>query len=178
MPCSATCAVKKPGVTLFPTGRPCMSGKATTTVSMEPSAIPVVMSSSPGMTHDGTAPRRRHPSRGFVRWAHAHRPRCPPSARRGGEPTRRRRAGCAAVIPLVGVSTYVADAAWGSWRRPSAVLPESYYELVASAGARPLLLPPPRTAEGGPGAAAADVIGVLDGLVLTGGGDVDPAQYG
>jgi gamma-glutamyl-gamma-aminobutyrate hydrolase PuuD len=82
------------------------------------------------------------------------------------------------VIPLVGLTTYVAESAWGAWSRPAAVLPESYYELVASAGARPMLLPPPRTAAPGPGFGAADVISVLDGLVLTGGGDVDPALYG
>jgi putative glutamine amidotransferase len=82
------------------------------------------------------------------------------------------------VIPLIGVTTYVARAAWGSWERPAAVLPESYYELVASAGARPLLLPPLRTAESGPRFGAAEVIAALDGLVLTGGGDVDPSAYG
>ena len=82
------------------------------------------------------------------------------------------------VIPLIGVSTYVADAAWGSWPRPAAVLPESYYELVGSAGGRPLLLPPLKTAPTGPGFGAAEVIAALDGLVLTGGGDVDPAAYG
>ncbi len=82
------------------------------------------------------------------------------------------------VIPLVGVSTYVADVAWGSWERRAAVLPQSYFELVAAAGGRPLLLPPPSTAPGGPAAGAAEVIAVLDGLVLTGGGDVDPAAYG
>ena len=82
------------------------------------------------------------------------------------------------MIPLIGVSTYVAEAAWGAWRRPAAVLPESYYELVATAGGRPLLLPPLRTARPGPGFGAAEVIESLDGLVLTGGGDVDPATYG
>ena len=60
MPCSATCSVKKVGVIRFPTGRPCMSGKASTTVSMEPSAIPAAMNSSPGMTHD-VAPTRHRP---------------------------------------------------------------------------------------------------------------------
>jgi putative glutamine amidotransferase len=82
------------------------------------------------------------------------------------------------VIPLIGVSTYVARAAWGNWERPAAVLPESYYELVGSAGGRPLLLPPLRTAPTGPRFGAAEVIAALDGLVLTGGGDVDPATYG
>ncbi len=82
------------------------------------------------------------------------------------------------VIPLVGVSTYVADVAWGSWERRAAVLPESYFELVAAAGGRPVLLPPASTAPGGPGAGAEEVIAVLDALVLTGGGDLDPAAYG
>ncbi len=83
-----------------------------------------------------------------------------------------------AVIPLIGISTYVAKVAWGGWERPSAVLPQSYYELVAAAGGRPLLLPPLRTAPTGPRFGAEEVISLLDGLVLTGGGDVDPAAYG
>jgi putative glutamine amidotransferase len=82
------------------------------------------------------------------------------------------------MIPLIGITTYVARAAWGAWERPAAVLPESYYELVASAGARPVLLPPLRTAAAGPRFGAAEVIAALDGLVLTGGGDVDPSAYG
>jgi anthranilate synthase component 2/putative glutamine amidotransferase len=82
------------------------------------------------------------------------------------------------VIPLIGISTYRDEVTWGAWSRPSAVLPESYYELVASAGARPLLLPPLRTPASGPGFGAAEVVSVLDGLVLTGGGDVDPGRYG
>jgi putative glutamine amidotransferase len=82
------------------------------------------------------------------------------------------------MIPLVGVTTYVADAAWASWQRRSSVLPESYFELVAVAGGRPLLLPPLSSAPGGPGAGADEVVAVIDALVLTGGGDVDPATYG
>jgi putative glutamine amidotransferase len=82
------------------------------------------------------------------------------------------------VIPLVGVSTYVADTSWGGWERRSGVLPSSYYELVAAAGGRPLLLPPLSAAPDGPGAGARDVVAVLDALVLSGGGDVDPQSYG
>jgi gamma-glutamyl-gamma-aminobutyrate hydrolase PuuD len=82
------------------------------------------------------------------------------------------------MTPLIGLTTYVADASWGSWERRAAVLPASYFELVASAGGRPLLLPPTGTSPDGPGAAADEVVAVLDGLVLTGGGDVDPLAYG
>src|SRR5271166_2571859 len=82
------------------------------------------------------------------------------------------------MLPLIGVSTYVADVAWATWERRAAALPASYFELVAAAGGRPLLLPPPSTGLGGPEAGADEVIDVLDGLVLTGGGDVDPLAYG
>src|ERR1700677_3548301 len=74
------------------------------------------------------------------------------------------------MLPLIGVSTYVADVAWASWERRAAVLPASYFELVAAAGGRPLLLPPASTGPGGPEAGAAEVVGVLDRLVRTGGG--------
>src|SRR6202012_4043740 len=82
------------------------------------------------------------------------------------------------VLPLIGVSTYVADVAWASWERRAAVLPASYFELVAAAGGRPLRLAPAGPPLGSPEAGAAEVVAVLDGLVLTGGGDVDPAAYG
>ena len=82
------------------------------------------------------------------------------------------------MLPLIGVSTYVADVAWSNWERRAAVLPASYFELVAAAGGRPLLVPPTSTAPDGPEAGADQVVDVLDGLVLTGGGDVDPAAYG
>jgi gamma-glutamyl-gamma-aminobutyrate hydrolase PuuD len=80
-------------------------------------------------------------------------------------------------LPLIGLTTYVVDVSWGSWERRSGVLPQSYFELTAAAGGRPLLVPPPSTAPGGPEAGADEVVAVLDGLVLTGGGDVDPAAY-
>ena len=80
-------------------------------------------------------------------------------------------------VPLIGLTTYVADVRWGSWERRAGVLPQSYFELTAAAGGRPLLVPPPSTAPGGPEAGADQVIAVLDGLVLTGGGDVDPHAY-
>jgi putative glutamine amidotransferase len=82
------------------------------------------------------------------------------------------------MVPLIGITTYVADASWSSWQRRAAVLPASYFELVAAAGGRPMLLPPTSAAADGPGTGAEAVIAILDGLVLTGGGDVDPTAYG
>ncbi|MDA8357950.1 MAG: gamma-glutamyl-gamma-aminobutyrate hydrolase family protein [Actinomycetota bacterium] len=73
------------------------------------------------------------------------------------------------MAPLVGLTTYYQETAWGPWARRAAAVPATYVELVASSGAHPVLLPP---------AGSAEVVGRLDALVLIGGGDVDPAAYG
>jgi putative glutamine amidotransferase len=78
-------------------------------------------------------------------------------------------------VPLIGVSTYYAEAAWASWNRPASVVPANYFELVAQAGGRPLLLPPLRDERC---VGASEVTKVLDGLLLIGGGDLDPGSYG
>jgi putative glutamine amidotransferase len=74
------------------------------------------------------------------------------------------------MTPHVGISTYGEPARWGPWERPAALLPISYPEAVAAAGGVPVLLPPL------PGIEAA--VRRLDALVLSGGGDIDPAAYG
>jgi putative glutamine amidotransferase len=74
------------------------------------------------------------------------------------------------VQPVIGISAYSEPARWGPHERPAALLPLSYPEQVAAAGGIPVLLPPV------PGIEAA--IARLDALVLSGGGDVDPAGYG
>jgi putative glutamine amidotransferase len=72
--------------------------------------------------------------------------------------------------PLIGLSAYCVEARWAHWHKPAMLLPANYAEQVAAAGGIPVLLPPL------PGVAAA--VGRLDGLLLTGGGDIDPARYG
>jgi gamma-glutamyl-gamma-aminobutyrate hydrolase PuuD len=72
--------------------------------------------------------------------------------------------------PVIGLSTYAEPAQWAAWQAPAALLPLSYIGQITEAGGVPVLLPPV------PGIARA--LGRLDGLILTGGGDIDPAGYG
>ncbi len=72
--------------------------------------------------------------------------------------------------PVIGISCYSQEAHWGSWDLPAILLPRRYADMVARAGGLPILLPP---MEG-----VAGLLPRLDGLVLSGGGDLDPALYG
>jgi len=72
--------------------------------------------------------------------------------------------------PAIGISAYSQQARWGSWDAPAVLLPRRYTDMVAAGGGQPVLLPPQ------PGVAS--LLGRLDGLVLSGGGDIDPARYG
>ncbi|UCM86893.1 gamma-glutamyl-gamma-aminobutyrate hydrolase family protein [Streptomyces marincola] len=75
--------------------------------------------------------------------------------------------------PLIGVSTYLEDSVrWGVWHDSAALLPAGYHRLVRRAGGLAVLLPPDEA----PAAVAA--VTRLDGLVIAGGPDVDPACYG
>ena len=71
--------------------------------------------------------------------------------------------------PVIGISAYSQDARWGNWDLPAVLLPRRYTDMVARAGGLPVLLPP---IDG-----AAGLLPRLDGLVLSGGGDLDPALY-
>ena len=73
--------------------------------------------------------------------------------------------------PIIGITTYVSPASWGVWHDlPTALIPHDYAAAVRQAGGRAVLLPPDDQ--------DADVLGMLDGLVLAGGPDVGPALYG
>ena len=73
--------------------------------------------------------------------------------------------------PLVGVTTYVEEAEWGHWRLEAALIPYDYVRALERAGARVLLVPPDEDG-------VEETLDALDGLLFSGGNDLDPASYG
>jgi putative glutamine amidotransferase len=73
--------------------------------------------------------------------------------------------------PVIGITTYAQEASWGVWRLPAALIPLDYVDAIERAGGRPVLIPP--SEEG-----VAETLDTLDGIVFSGGADLDPARYG
>jgi len=72
--------------------------------------------------------------------------------------------------PVVGITTYLIRAAWAAWDLEAALIPAAYVRAVERAGGSPLLVPP--------GADIETTLDVVDGLVFSGGSDLDPELYG
>lgn len=78
--------------------------------------------------------------------------------------------------PVIGLSTYRVDAQWGVWSGEAVLLPTTYTRSIEAAGGIAVLLPPP--VRGLPTDEFADsALSRVDGLVITGGSDVDPSHY-
>jgi gamma-glutamyl-gamma-aminobutyrate hydrolase PuuD len=73
--------------------------------------------------------------------------------------------------PVVGITTYVVPAKWSYWELDAALIPADYVHAVEKAGGRALLVPP--SAEG-----VEETLDAVDGLVFSGGPDLDPELYG
>jgi putative glutamine amidotransferase len=76
-----------------------------------------------------------------------------------------------ATRPVIGITAYAVDASWGPWHLPAALVPLSYLRSVERAGGCAFVVLPRDDSPDG-------TLDRLDGLILTGGPDVDPALYG
>ena len=78
-----------------------------------------------------------------------------------------------ALRPLIGLTTYLQRAQTGVWDVRASFLPDIYLQGVVRAGGIAMLLPPQPV----DAAIAARVLDGVDGLIITGGRDVDPGAY-
>jgi putative glutamine amidotransferase len=72
--------------------------------------------------------------------------------------------------PVIGVTTYLTQARWSYWELEAALVPAAYVRAVERAGGRPLLIPPSQNG-------IEETLAALDGLLFSGGSDVDPELY-
>ena len=73
--------------------------------------------------------------------------------------------------PIVGITSDVQMTTFGAWKEEAALVPTDYVRAVERAGGRALIVPP---SDDG----LEETLDVLDGLVFSGGSDLDPATYG
>jgi putative glutamine amidotransferase len=76
--------------------------------------------------------------------------------------------------PAIGICTPLERARWSAWDQDAFLLPRNYVDAVNRAGGLALLLAPDPALIGEPD----EVLDRIDGLMLVGGADIDPAAYG
>jgi putative glutamine amidotransferase len=75
------------------------------------------------------------------------------------------------ITPLIGVTCWREQASFGVWSGEMDFLEWGYVEMLVAAGATPLAIPPAAEIDAG-------ILDRLDGLLIAGGGDVEPHRYG
>jgi putative glutamine amidotransferase len=75
---------------------------------------------------------------------------------------------------VIGIGAALERARWAAWDRPALLSPRSYTRTVQRNGALALVLSPDDAVAERPD----DLLDMLDGLLLAGGSDLDPASYG
>ena len=76
--------------------------------------------------------------------------------------------------PRIGIFSAIERARWTVWDQEAFLLDRSYVDAIQAAGGLALMLPPDPQAESDPD----ELLDLLDGLILAGGADIDPATYG
>ncbi len=78
--------------------------------------------------------------------------------------------------PVIGITSYLEPVDRPPWRgQLSVTLPATYAEKVIAAGGLPLVIPP---MPGADAAWAKQVLGCVDGVIISGGADVEASRYG
>jgi putative glutamine amidotransferase len=73
--------------------------------------------------------------------------------------------------PVIGITTYLTRARFGTWEEDTALVPADYVRAIERAGGRALLVPPSEDA-------IEETLDALDGVLFSGGADLDPQLYG
>ena len=76
--------------------------------------------------------------------------------------------------PVIGICAAIESARWAAWEVLVNLSPRTYSLAVQRAGGLALILPPDDVVAESPD----ELLDMLDGLILAGGSDVDPASYG
>ncbi len=76
--------------------------------------------------------------------------------------------------PAIGICTALESARWGAWEQRAALLGFGYIAAIQRAGALAIMIPPDPVLVDNPD----EVLDRVDGLILAGGADIDPAVYG
>jgi putative glutamine amidotransferase len=76
--------------------------------------------------------------------------------------------------PVIGLCAALERAQWSVWDQQAALLPRSYITAVQQAGGLAVMLVPDPELVAEP----EEALRLIDGLMLTGGADIDPSSYG
>jgi putative glutamine amidotransferase len=76
--------------------------------------------------------------------------------------------------PVIGICTSLTDASWSVWKQRAALTPYGYIAAIQRAGGLAVMIPPDPAFGRDPD----QILDQIDGLILAGGNDIDPAAYG
>lgn len=76
--------------------------------------------------------------------------------------------------PVIGICAAIESARWAAWEVVVNLSPRTYSLAVQRAGGLALILPPDDVVAESPD----ELLDMIDGLILAGGSDIDPASYG